>query len=130
MFIKNIDYKKLGVYKRCLSKILWPKIPVQPNFSFLFLLCAEVGTKAVLKGKLKGAQCPEPVNFRVPRFSSHPRAKVRCPGPPGSARAQPWEPSNKLINFSNLLPLSAWTVDLISGGSAHTGTFPIFVMVQ
>ena len=23
------------------------------------------------------------------RFSSHPRAKVRCQGPPGSARAQP-----------------------------------------
>ena len=24
------------------------------------------------------------------RFSSRPRAKVRCQGPPGSARAQPW----------------------------------------
>ena len=53
----------------------------------------------MLWGKLKGAQCSETVKSRVPsiwfvwknlRFSSRPRAKVRCQGPPGSARAQPW----------------------------------------
>ena len=96
MFIKNIDYKKLGVYKRCLSKILWPKIPVEPNFSFLFLLCTEVGTKAVLKGKLKGAQCPDPVNFRVPRFSSRPRAKKL--GAQGHRALLEHSPGNHPIN--------------------------------
>ena len=53
--------------------------------------------QALLWGKLKGAQCFNPVKSRVPsiwfvqklRFSSRPR-KVGCQGLPGSARAQPW----------------------------------------
>ena len=54
--------------------------------------------KAVLWGKLKGAQCSETAKSRVPsiwfvwkkiRFSNRPRAKVRCQGPLGSARTLP-----------------------------------------
>ena len=40
--------------------------------------------KAVLQGKLKGAQCSEPVK------SSHQRENVGHQGPPNSARKQPW----------------------------------------
>ena len=79
----------------------------QKEFSSLLVLIQRCNrpqslcsTKAVLQGKLKGAQCSEPVKSRVPSiimicmknltFSSRPRAKVGSWGPPGSARAQPW----------------------------------------
>ena len=41
------------------------------------------------------------------RFSSHPRAKVRCQGPLGSARAQPWKGYPFSYTFYwQMLPLS------------------------
>ena len=65
------------------------------------------------KGKLKGAWSPETVISRVSsmnclkklRFSSCPRTKVRCQGPPAVAKAQPWESSNNVcVYWPYLIP--------------------------
>ena len=65
-------------------------------------------SKAVLHGKLKGAQCSEPLKSRVPSiwfvwkifdFLVAQEQKLGAMEPPGSARAQPW----RLINISQIL---------------------------
>ena len=47
------------------------------------------------------------IHMKNLRFSSHPRAKVRQQGPPGSSRAQPWKMYPILYTFYwQMLPLS------------------------
>ena len=61
------------------------------------------GSPVLWNCKIKGAQ--HMICMKKLRFSSHPRAKVRCQGPLGSARAQPCYILIIVLVFISVAPL-------------------------